>query len=302
MRFNHVTIFVTELDRSIRFYEALGLVLIVHAAPRYARFWVPANNATFSVEVPPGAKPAVSDPTHFYFECDDLDSTFARLSSAGLSVTLPPTEMDYLWREAHLQDPDGHQIRLYSAGINRLYPPWRLRDSSHRDCPRLSRPDHLVDDGNQDVHFTSYTGDRAVLLPLFELADDSAHHIEQYISLGEVIVAESNGYAHGHAQIVERGAGVFELKSIAVSESCRGLGLGRHLLREAVQRCQAKHGQRLIVSTAASSLKALGFYLRSGFRVTGIVKDAFGPNEGYAAGLDIDGIPLNDALNLARDL
>ena len=34
--------------------------------------------------------------------------------------------MSYLWREARLRDPDGHQIRLYDAGVNRLNPPWRI--------------------------------------------------------------------------------------------------------------------------------------------------------------------------------
>jgi len=28
--------------------------------------------------------------------------------------------------EARLRDPDGHQVRLYDAGVNRLNPPWRI--------------------------------------------------------------------------------------------------------------------------------------------------------------------------------
>jgi hypothetical protein len=34
--------------------------------------------------------------------------------------------MDYLWREARLSDPDGHELRLYRAGRNRLDPPWKV--------------------------------------------------------------------------------------------------------------------------------------------------------------------------------
>jgi hypothetical protein len=34
--------------------------------------------------------------------------------------------MPYLWREAFLRDPDGNVIVLFSAGENRLNPPWRL--------------------------------------------------------------------------------------------------------------------------------------------------------------------------------
>lgn len=36
--------------------------------------------------------------------------------------------MFYLWREARLRDPDGHELRLYSeADDYRLNPPWKMR-------------------------------------------------------------------------------------------------------------------------------------------------------------------------------
>ena len=37
-----------------------------------------------------------------------------------------PTDQPYLWREAILRDPDGNVLFLFSAGENRLDPPWRL--------------------------------------------------------------------------------------------------------------------------------------------------------------------------------
>src|SRR5437870_1084857 len=40
-----------------------------------------------------------------------------------------PTDMFYLWREARLQDPDGHDLRLYKAGDNRLNPALKIKDS-----------------------------------------------------------------------------------------------------------------------------------------------------------------------------
>ena len=41
--------------------------------------------------------------------------------------------MPYLWREARLRDPDGHDVRLYFAGENRLNPPWRMKEGSTGD-------------------------------------------------------------------------------------------------------------------------------------------------------------------------
>lgn len=125
MRLNHVTLIVSDLERSMAFYRALGLVPIVHEAPRYARFVCPDGDETLSLEVT-GAPPAVTG-AQLYFECPRLDETVAALQAAGLRFTQEPTDMDYLWREAHLRDPDGHDVRLYFAEDNRLNPPWKLR-------------------------------------------------------------------------------------------------------------------------------------------------------------------------------
>ena len=127
MKLNHITIIVTDLARSAKFYEKLGFKMIVLSEPRYARFIVPGNDATFSIEVTPAARPMGPEQAHIYFECDDLDESYRQLLASGVEFVQPPTDMSYLWREARLVDPDGHDIRLYSAGENRLNPPWRLK-------------------------------------------------------------------------------------------------------------------------------------------------------------------------------
>ncbi len=127
MRFNHATIIVSDLERSKQFYTALGFEIIVNAPPRYARFVVPGNAATFSVEVTPDARPMGPEQAQFFFECDDVDATYEALVKKGLTFTQPPTDMPYLWREARLLDPDGHDIRIYHAGQNRLDPPWKVK-------------------------------------------------------------------------------------------------------------------------------------------------------------------------------
>ncbi|TMH58378.1 MAG: VOC family protein [Betaproteobacteria bacterium] len=127
MRLNHVTLIVTNFERSTAFYRALGLVPIVHEPPRYARFRCPDSDETLSVEVtgqPPGAARA-----QLFFECLDLDRTVALLKDKGLVFEQDPTDMSYLWREARLKDPDGHDIRLYFAADNRLNPPWKVKSA-----------------------------------------------------------------------------------------------------------------------------------------------------------------------------
>ena len=130
MRFNHITLIVSDFERSKAFYSTLGLVQIVDAPPRYARFVLPDGDATLSIEVT-GEGPAPSR-AQLFFECDALDETVAALKAEGIEFTQDPTDMSYLWREARLREPDGHDVRLYRAGENRLNPPWRMKDAAAR--------------------------------------------------------------------------------------------------------------------------------------------------------------------------
>ncbi|MBV1914061.1 MAG: VOC family protein [Pseudomonadales bacterium] len=126
MRLNHVTLIVTDLEVSMSFYRALGLKPIVLEEPRYVRFTLPSGDETLSLEVT-GEQRGESR-VQFYFECPDLDALCADLKREGIEFEQEPTDMDYLWREARIRDPDGHQIRFYYAKDNRLNPPWRIKE------------------------------------------------------------------------------------------------------------------------------------------------------------------------------
>ena len=125
MRLNHVTVGVSDVVRSVAFYETLGLRQIVASHPAYARFVCPDGDSTLSLfALVEGV--AVSATTTVHFECDELDRTVADLKEKGLVFEQDPIDQPYLWREAILKDPDGNVIFLYSAGENRLNPPWKL--------------------------------------------------------------------------------------------------------------------------------------------------------------------------------
>ena len=129
LRLNQVTLAATNTAESIAFYQNLGLTLIVDSAPRYVRFEFPAPPeggapATLSLhEAPADWTPQEHSPL-IYFELDDLD-TF--IKETGLSPLAPPEDKSHLWREADVLDPAGNRIRLYQAGENRRFPPWRVK-------------------------------------------------------------------------------------------------------------------------------------------------------------------------------
>lgn len=123
MNLNQVTLPASDLDASIRFYEALGLMLIVRS-PHYARFECPDGEATLSVHLATG--PFATGGALVYFECADVDAEVARLQAQGVAFDSPPTDQRWLWREARLRDPAGNAVCLFHAGANRTHPPWRL--------------------------------------------------------------------------------------------------------------------------------------------------------------------------------
>jgi GNAT superfamily N-acetyltransferase len=146
-----------------------------------------------------------------------------------------------------------------------------------------------------------YDGDRAVLRPLFREADDSEQQIDAYLGLGDVFVAEAGREIVGHLQLIIDDADA-ELKSMAVAESRRGTGVGRALVRAALDHCRRNAVRRLLVATAAADTGNLRFYQRQGFRMLRIERDAFVPSTGYPDEIVIDGIPLLDRVWLSQDV
>lgn len=123
MNLNQVTIAVAQVERAIGFYEKLGLHLIVKSLPHYARFECLPGGSTFSLHQSDKPNPGS---TRIYFEVENLDDKVRKLQEKGMVFDSLPEDKPWLWREAHLKDPDGNYLILYHAGSNRLNPPWRI--------------------------------------------------------------------------------------------------------------------------------------------------------------------------------
>jgi catechol 2,3-dioxygenase-like lactoylglutathione lyase family enzyme len=125
MNLNQITVPSLNIEKSIVFYQTLGLKLIVKS-DHYARFECPDGSSTFSIhlteELPKGGGISV------YFECADLDEKVTELIQKGIVFDELPKDQSWLWREAYLKDLDGNQLILFFAGDNRLNPPWRVPD------------------------------------------------------------------------------------------------------------------------------------------------------------------------------
>ena len=124
MNLNQVTIPSINVEKATEFYKLLGLKLIVDALPKYVRFECPEGDSTFSIhkvnELSKGTGITV------YFEDDNLDALVERLKKKGIVFSSGPELKTWLWKEAHLYDPDGNHIILFDAKEYRKNPPWRI--------------------------------------------------------------------------------------------------------------------------------------------------------------------------------
>ena len=252
MTLNQVTVPCTDLTASVAFYRALGLRQIVSSPPDYARFETPTGGSTFSIHRRPG--PSGGEGVVVYFEIEDLDGKVSELQLAGFDFDAAPRDQPWLWREAYLRDPAGNRICLYRAGVNRRYPPWRMREGldalpvtgatlvpcrSDAECEALGA--FLADRIYEfNAKATGYDDGQLVGGCVQDDAGD--------------IIAGVNGHTWG---------GCCELSHVWVDERYRGLGLGAALLRAAEAEALARGCTQVVLAT--HTFQAPGFYERMGY-------------------------------------
>jgi catechol 2,3-dioxygenase-like lactoylglutathione lyase family enzyme len=123
MRLNQITIPVSDIPTSREFYTRLGFQLLVESA-HYSRFLAPEGDTTLSLHI---VDEAIVPGAVIYLENDDMDAQVKDLKEKGFTFQTEPEDMGWLWREAILLDPDGHKIKIFHAGENRIDPPWRVK-------------------------------------------------------------------------------------------------------------------------------------------------------------------------------
>jgi lactoylglutathione lyase len=124
--FNHAMIYVRDVARALHFYQdLLGLKTIdvfqYDSRPVYARLQSPAGTTSIALhQVEPGQELPPFDSIRLYFEVKQLDALCKRLQAKGVHIAQLPKPMPWGWTHAYLNDPDGHEVSLYWAGVKRL--------------------------------------------------------------------------------------------------------------------------------------------------------------------------------------
>src|SRR4051794_38074961 len=118
---NAVTLVTEDMDRSIRFYGALGFT-IRSGGERSAFTSLHAGSGYLNLTArPPGQ--GRSWWGRVIFHVSDVDAFYARAVAAGLQPDTAPADAPWGERFFHLTDPDGHELSfarpLPDAGMPR---------------------------------------------------------------------------------------------------------------------------------------------------------------------------------------
>lgn len=84
---------------------------------------------------------------------------------------------------------------------------------------------------------------------------------------GAIFFALLDGEPVGTCALLQEAPGVYELSKMAVTERCRGLGIGRKLLDAAIAEFSARGGQRLFLESHSGLRPALRLYESVGFEL-----------------------------------
>lgn len=116
------------------------------------------------------------------------------------------------------------------------------------------------------------------LLALLLSADPDEEQVRRYLPGATLLVATTGSAIVGVA-VLTCEQQEFELKNIAVAQSCQGKGIAKQLIAAIKREAKERGASRLLVGTGNSSLDQLALYQKCGFRMQAIESDFFASYE-----------------------
>jgi lactoylglutathione lyase len=111
IQFNLIVIRSVDLDRSVNFYQRLGLTFLKHRHGNgLEHFASTLGGVTFEI-YPQTPKASTTIGTRLGFQVMNLDALMTTLSQANTQILMQPKDSEW-GRRAVIADPDGHRIEL----------------------------------------------------------------------------------------------------------------------------------------------------------------------------------------------
>ena len=137
-------------------------------------------------------------------------------------------------------------------------------------------------------------------MELLLLADPSTRLVMEYLQKGETFVAEIDDQVIGVYVLVSSEEDSIEIVNIAVNQKKQGKGIGKQLIKHAIETAERKGYSTIEIGTGNSSIGQLALYQKCGFRIIGIDRDFFTRN--YSEEIYENGIQCKDMVRLTLEL
>jgi catechol 2,3-dioxygenase-like lactoylglutathione lyase family enzyme len=112
VKFNAITLAVSDVARSVRFYRTLGFELFA-GDERSAFVTFRAGPTEFlNLQHDPEHAPLPAIWGRVIFWVDDVDAVYRRAFDAGYVPEMTPSDAPWGERYFHILDPDGHEISI----------------------------------------------------------------------------------------------------------------------------------------------------------------------------------------------
>lgn len=92
---------------------------------------------------------------------------------------------------------------------------------------------------------------------------------------GAIFMAELSGVAVGCCALLNHGGDVYEVSKMAVDKGCRGLGIGRRLFAEVLERSRDLGARKLTIVSNTTLAPALHLYRSFGFHEVPLQNDDY---------------------------
>lgn len=137
-------------------------------------------------------------------------------------------------------------------------------------------------------------------MELLLLADPSQKLVEEYLKRGSCFVAEIRNQLIGVHVLLPTRPQTIEIVNIAVDEKYQGNGVGKYLLKHAIQTAQAMGYSTIEIGTGNSSIGQLALYQKCGFRIVRVDLNFFLRH--YEEDIIENGIRCTDMIRLSQDV
>ncbi|MGB6179562.1 GNAT family N-acetyltransferase [Carnobacterium sp.] len=150
------------------------------------------------------------------------------------------------------------------------------------------------------MRIREWNKNESIPINLLLLADPSYSSIDECVRRGDCFIAEEEEEIIGIFILLPTRFRTIEIVNVAVVKERQGKGIGKELVKSAIEKARQAGYKTIEVGTGNSSLEQLALYQKCHFRMISVDSDFF--TKAYTEEIYENGIQCRDMIRLSQDL